>query len=115
VVTVGEQLKNQKLLADIGGSPTSPTSQHPPDGGQRRALRADRPDKAVLRQLIQVSTRIVQAAYAQQEEVASLLDERSIRSLPSRSRRRRRGLSPCRISSTTSSRPSRSSISARPT
>ena len=76
VVTVGEQLKNQKLLMEMGGSsyltdlantlPTAANVEH-----YARIVR----DKAVLRQLIQVSTRIVTEAFAQSGDVADLLDE----------------------------------------
>src|SRR5438876_135314 len=75
-VTVGEQLKNQQLLLEIGGSsyltdlanvlPTAANVDH-----YARIIK----DKAILRQLIQVSTRIVGAAYSQAEDVADLLDE----------------------------------------
>ena len=76
VVTVGEQLKNQKLLMEVGGSsyltdlanvlPTAANIEH-----YARIVK----DKAVLRQLINVSTRIVTSAFSQQEDVADLLDE----------------------------------------
>jgi replicative DNA helicase len=76
VVTVGESLKNQKLLMDIGGSsyltdlaqvlPTAANVDH-----YARIVK----DKAVLRQLIQVSTKIVASAFSQEGDVADLLDE----------------------------------------
>jgi replicative DNA helicase len=76
MVTVGESLKNQKLLTEIGGSsyltdlanvlPTAANVEH-----YARIVK----DKAVLRQLIQVSTRIVTAAFSQSGEVADLLDD----------------------------------------
>src|SRR6185369_2978000 len=76
VVTVGEHLKNQQLLTDIGGSsyltdlanvlPTAANVEH-----YARIVK----DKAVLRQLIHVSTKIVTAAYSQAGDVADLLDE----------------------------------------
>jgi len=76
VVTVGELLKNQKLLTEIGGSsyltdlanvlPTAANVDH-----YARIVK----DKAILRQLIQVSTRIVTSAFSQDRDVADLLDE----------------------------------------
>ena len=76
VVTVGESLKNQKLLAEIGGSayltdlanvlPTAANVDH-----YARIVK----DKAILRQLIQVATRIVTSAFGQTMDVADLLDE----------------------------------------
>ena len=76
VVTVGESLKNQKLLTEIGGPsylmelaqvlPTAANVDH-----YARIVK----DKAVLRQLIQVSTKIVTAAFSQEGDVADLLDE----------------------------------------
>jgi replicative DNA helicase len=76
VVTVGEQLKNQKLLMEVGGSsylmdlanvlPTAANVEH-----YARIIK----DKAVLRALITVSTRIVTSAYSQAGDVADLLDE----------------------------------------
>src|SRR5262245_56999853 len=70
VVTVGECLKNQRLLPDIGGAsyltelanvvPTAANVEH-----YARIVK----DKAILRQLIQVSTRIVSSAFLQQEDV----------------------------------------------
>src|SRR5882672_10011925 len=75
VVTVGQILKNQKLLADIGGSsyltdlanvlPTAANVDH-----YARIVK----DKAILRQLIQVATHIVSSAFSQTEDVATLLD-----------------------------------------
>lgn len=76
VVTVGEYLKNQKLLTEIGGSsyltdlanvlPTAANIDH-----YARIVK----DKSTLRRLIQISTKIVTAAYSQEGEVADLLDE----------------------------------------
>ncbi len=76
VVTVGEHLKNQKLLTEIGGSsyltdlsnvlPTAANVEH-----YARIVK----DKSVLRRLIQVSTKIVTSAFNQQGDVASILDE----------------------------------------
>lgn len=76
VVTVGETLKNQKLLAEIGGSSylTDLTNVLPTAANVEHYARIVK-DKAILRQLIQVATRIVSTAYAQQEEVANLLDQ----------------------------------------
>jgi replicative DNA helicase len=76
VVTVGEQLKNQRLLAEIGGSSylTDLTNLLPTAANIDHYARVVK-DKAVLRQLIQVATRIVSSAYQQQEEVGALLDE----------------------------------------
>lgn len=76
VVTVGEHLKNQRLLQDIGGASyitdlanvvsTAANIDH-----YARIVK----DKSVLRQLIHVSTRIVSSAFLQQDDVAALLDE----------------------------------------
>jgi replicative DNA helicase len=76
VVTVGEQLKNQKLLTEIGGPSylTDLTNLLPTAANVDHYAQIVK-DKAILRQLIHVSTRIVQAAYLQQEDVVSLLDE----------------------------------------
>ncbi len=76
VVTVGEQLKNQRLLNDIGGSSylTDLTNVLPTAANVEHYARLVK-EKAILRQLITVSTRIASAAYAQQEDVAALLDE----------------------------------------
>src|SRR5688572_19186426 len=76
VVTVGEQLKNQRLLTDVGGSSylTDLTNLLPTAANVDHYARIVK-DKAVLRQLISVSARIVGAAYAQQEDVSALLDE----------------------------------------
>ncbi len=76
VVTVGEQLKNQKLLADIGGSSylTDLTNVLPTAANVEHYARIIK-DKAVLRQLISVSTRIVSSAYSQAGDVADLLDQ----------------------------------------
>ena len=76
VVTVGEWLKNQKLLTDIGGSSylTDLTQVLPTAANVDHYARIVK-DKAVLRQLIQVSTRIVTSAYSQEGDVADLLDE----------------------------------------
>jgi replicative DNA helicase len=76
VVTVGEQLKNERLLSDIGGSSylTDLTHLLPTAANIDHYARLVK-EKAVLRQLITVSTRIVASAYAQQTDVAALLDE----------------------------------------
>src|SRR5262245_49247994 len=76
MVTVGESLKNQKLLTDIGGSsyltdlaqllPTAANVEH-----YARIVR----DKAILRRLIQTCTKIVTTAFSQAGDVADLLDE----------------------------------------
>src|SRR5436190_17332588 len=67
VVTVGEQLKNQRLLNEIGGAsyltdlanvvPTAANIEH-----YARIVK----DKSILRQLISTATRIVSASYLQQ-------------------------------------------------
>src|SRR5690349_3418665 len=76
VVTVGEQLKNQQLLSDVGGPSylTDLTNLLPTAANIEHYARLVK-EKAVLRQLIAVATRIVTASYAQQEDVAALLDE----------------------------------------
>ncbi len=76
VVTVGEKLKNQQLLTDIGGSSylTDLTNVLPTAANVEHYARIIK-DKAVLRQLISVSTKIVTAAYSQQGDVADLLDQ----------------------------------------
>src|SRR6185436_5221288 len=76
VVTVGEHLKSQRLLNEIGGSsaltdlanllPTAANIEH-----YARLVK----EKAILRQLIAVSTHIVTSCYDQREEVSTLLDE----------------------------------------
>jgi len=76
VVTVGEQLKNQRLLADIGGSSylTDLTNVLPTAANVEHYARIVK-EKAVLRQLIHVATKIVATAYQQQDDVGALLDE----------------------------------------
>jgi replicative DNA helicase len=76
VVTVGEQLKNQRALGDIGGSSylTDLTNILPTAANIEHYARVVK-EKSILRQLIGVATRIVSAAYSQQEEVAALLDD----------------------------------------
>ena len=76
VVTVGEQLKNLRLLTDIGGSTylTELTQLLPTAANVEHYARIVK-EKAILRQLISVSTRIVSNAYQQQDNVEGLLDE----------------------------------------
>jgi len=76
VVTVGESLKNEHLLADIGGASylTDLTNMLPTAANVEHYARLVK-EKAILRQLIAVSTRIVTAAYHQQDDPAALLDE----------------------------------------
>jgi replicative DNA helicase len=76
VVTLGEFLKNQRSLQDVGGASyltdlagvvsTAANIEH-----YARLVK----DKSILRQLIQVSTRIVSSAFGQQEDVSKLLDD----------------------------------------
>lgn len=76
VVTVGESLKNEHLLNDIGGAsyltdlanflPTAANAEH-----YARLVK----EKSILRQLIGIATRIVTTAYQQQDDPAALLDE----------------------------------------
>lgn len=75
VVTVGEHVKNQRQLLDVGGASyltdlanvvsTAANIEH-----YARIVK----DKSILRQLIEVSTRIVSSAFLQQDDVATLLD-----------------------------------------
>ena len=76
VVTVGEKLKNEKLLTEIGGSSylTDLTNVLPTAANIEHYARIIK-DKAVLRQLIHVSTKIAASAYSQQGDVADLLDQ----------------------------------------
>ncbi len=76
VVTVGEALKNERLLNDIGGASylTDLTHVLPTAANVEHYARLVK-DKAILRQLIAVSTKIVSAAYQQQEDPAAILDE----------------------------------------
>ncbi len=76
VVTVGEYLKNQKLLTEIGGSSylTDLTNVLPTAANVDHYARIVK-DKGVLRRLIQISTKIVSSAYSQEGDVADLLDE----------------------------------------
>jgi replicative DNA helicase len=76
VVTVGEQLKNQQLLAEIGGSSTlTDLANVLPTAANVDYYARIVKDKALLRRLIQTSTRIVASAYSQQDEVVQILDE----------------------------------------
>lgn len=76
VVTVGEALKNQRVLQEIGGSSylTDLTNLLPTAANVDHYARIVK-EKAILRQLISVATKIVSSAFAQQEDVAGLLDE----------------------------------------
>jgi replicative DNA helicase len=76
VVTVGDHLKNQGLLLDVGGASylTNLTNIISTAANIDHYARIVK-DKSILRQLINVSTRVVQAAFLQQEDVASLLDQ----------------------------------------
>lgn len=69
VVTVGEQLKNLRILSDIGGSSylTDLTNTLPTAANVEHYARIVK-EKAILRQLISVATRIVSIAYQQQGE-----------------------------------------------
>ena len=76
VVTVAEELKNQRQLLDIGGGsylteltqilPTAASIDH-----YARIVK----EKATLRQLIATATRIVTDCYEQKENVSTLLDQ----------------------------------------
>jgi replicative DNA helicase len=76
VVTVGENLKNQQLLMDIGGASylTDLTNVISTAANIEHYARLVK-DKSLLRQLINVSTRVVSSAFLQQEDVATLLDQ----------------------------------------
>jgi len=76
VVTVAEQLKNEKQLTDIGGAAylTNLTNIVPTAANVEQYARIVL-DKATLRRLISVSTRIVSSCYEQKEEVSTLLDQ----------------------------------------
>ncbi len=75
VVTVGEHLKNQKLLTEIGGSSylTDLANVLPTAANVDYYARIVK-DKAVLRRLIEVSTQIVTSAFNQEGDVSDLLD-----------------------------------------
>ena len=76
VVTVGEHLKNQQLLMEIGGASylTDLTHVISTAANIEHYARIVK-DKSLLRQLINVSTRVVSSAFLQQEDVATLLDQ----------------------------------------
>jgi replicative DNA helicase len=76
VVTVAEELKNQRLLTDVGGASylTNLTQMLPTAASIEHYARIVK-EKATLRWLIQAATRIVTAAYEQRDEVATLLDQ----------------------------------------
>src|SRR5262249_31124890 len=68
--------KNQGLLSDIGGASylTDLTGVVSTAANIEHYARIVK-DKSILRQLINVSTRVVSSAFLQQEDVATLLDQ----------------------------------------
>lgn len=75
VVTVGERLRGQQSLADIGGSSylTDLTQMLPTAANVDHYARLVK-EKAILRRLIAVATKIVASAYRNQDDVEALLD-----------------------------------------
>lgn len=76
VITVAEKLKNERLLTDIGGATylTNLTQLLPTAASVDHYARIVR-EKATLRQMISVATRIVTSCFDQREEVSALLDQ----------------------------------------
>jgi len=76
VVTVGESLRNENMLTEIGGSAylTDLTQVLPTAANVEHYARLVK-EKSVLRQLIRTATRIVSDAYQRPGEVEDLLDE----------------------------------------
>ena len=75
-VIVREELIKRQLLDEVGGTAyLGADSQHGPVGRPRRALRGDRPRKALLRQLIAASNDILRDAYAPHEKAELVLDK----------------------------------------
>lgn len=76
VVTVAETLKSQQALTDIGGASylTNLTTLLPTAANVEHYAQIVK-EKAILRQLISVATRIVSSCYDQKDEVSTLLDQ----------------------------------------
>lgn len=76
VVTVGERLRNQQSLAEIGGSSylTDLTQVLPTAANVEHYAKLVK-EKSVLRRLIGVATKIVSTAYQNQDDVETLLDQ----------------------------------------
>ena len=76
VVTVGERLRNQQVLAELGGSSylTDLTQVLPTAANVEHYARLVK-EKSVLRRMIAVATRIVSTAYQNQDDVEALLDQ----------------------------------------
>jgi replicative DNA helicase len=76
VITVAEELKQQRLLTDIGGaSYLTNLSQLLPTAASVDHYAKLVKEKATLRQLITAATRIVTSCYEQRDDVSALLDQ----------------------------------------
>src|SRR5262245_39103238 len=76
VVKVGECLRSQGVLTEIRAASYLPdVTQVVPTAANIEHYAQIVKDKSILRQLIQVSTRVVSSACLQQDDVAALLDQ----------------------------------------
>lgn len=91
IITVSEELRQQKLLAEVGGVTylTTLANAVPTAANVEHYARIVE-EKAVLRRMINVATEVVRRAYAEEEEVETLLDHAQQQMFDLTQRRRRR-------------------------